>query len=236
MIAKKNSRYDLERKRIVLFQIGLLTAGSFTWAAFSYSTPVKTQQEKLAVTYEPVYFQVEEPEIEKPEPIVQPPEIQNNDDQQTAGLTDQSISDAIDVTVNTSDLPIPGVDLPIVGQPGDGELGGIVDVTGEDIDPFPTTEAKYIGGTPKMQEDIFDKLKYPEIDIQLGNQGIVYVAFVVEKDGSVSNVKIERGISETIDREAKRIVQNFPKWKPAENAYGKVRTIVRLPIKFIIAK
>jgi protein TonB len=236
MIAKKNSRYDLERKRIVLFQIGLLTAGSFTWAAFTYSTPVKTQQEKLAVTFEPVYFQLEEPEIEKPEPVVQPPEIQNKDDQQTAGLTDQSISDAINVTVNTSDLPIPGVDLPIVGQPGDGVLGVLVDVTGEDIDPFPPVEAQYIGGPPKMQEEILTKLKYPQIDIELGNQGTVYVSFVVEKDGSISNVKIERGISETIDREAKRIVQNFPKWKPAENAYGKVRTIVRLPIKFIIAK
>ena len=234
MIAKKNSRYDLERKRIVLFQIGLLTAGSFTWAAFSYSTPVKTAHEKLAVAYEPIYFQVEEPEIEKPDPIIQVPKIQTNDEQ-APGFTDQSISDAIEVTVNTSDLPIPGVDLPIVGQPGGGELGGIVDVTGENIDPFPPIEAKYIGGTPQMQEDIFNKLKYPDIDIQLGNQGVVYVAFVVEKDGSVSNVKIERGISETIDREAKRIVQNFPKWKPAENAYGKVRTIVRLPIKFILA-
>ena len=235
MIAKKNSRYDLERKRIVLFQIGLLTAGSFTWAAFSYSTPVKTEREKLAVAYEPVHFHVEEPEIEKPDPIVQVPEIQTNDEQQTPGLDDQSISEVIEVTVNTSDLPIPGVDLPIIGPAGNGGISLVIDVTGEDIDPFPPIEAEYIGGTPKMQEDIGHKLKYPEIDRRMGNQGIVYIAFVVEKDGSVTNVKIERGISETIDREAKRIVQNFPKWKPAENMYGKVRTIVRLPIKFILA-
>ncbi len=234
MIAKKNSRYDLERKRIVLFQIGLLTAGSFTWAAFSYSTPVKTEQEKLAVTYEPVYCSFEEPDVEKPEPVVQVPEIQNKDEQPSTGLTDQSITDAIDVTVNTSDLPIPGVDLPIVGQPGDGGIGTIVDVTGEEIDPFPPIEAEYIGGIQQMQEDIFTNLKYPQVDIEIGNQGTVYVSFVVEKDGSVSNVKIERGISETIDREAKRIVRDFPQWKPAENAYGKVRTIVRLPIKFIL--
>ena len=85
-----------------------------------------------------------------------------------------------------------------------------------------------------MQTDISETIVYPEIDQRMGNQGTVYVSFIVEKDGSVTNVQIERGISETIDREAKRIVRGFPNWKPAENAFGKVRTIVRLPIKFII--
>jgi protein TonB len=111
---------------------------------------------------------------------------------------------------------------------------GDVDVDGGDFDPFPPIEAEYFGGVPKMQEDIGRGLVYPEIDVQLGNEGTVYVSFIVEKDGSVSNVQIERGISETIDREAKRIVKEFPKWKPAENAFGKVRTIVRLPIRFIL--
>ena len=52
MIAKKNSRFDLERKRIVLFQIGLLTAGSFTLAAFNYTSTVKFEEEKKAVAVE----------------------------------------------------------------------------------------------------------------------------------------------------------------------------------------
>ena len=111
---------------------------------------------------------------------------------------------------------------------------GDVDVDGGDFDPFPQIEAEYFGGPVQMQLDINETIIYPEIDQRIGNQGTVYVSFIIEKNGAVSNVQIERGISETIDREAKRIVKEFPKWKPAENAYGNVRTIVRLPIRFII--
>ena len=232
MIAKKNSRVDLERKRIVLFQIGLLTAGSFTLAAFSYSTTTKMELEKKAVAYEPVtYFEqpTEEKKIEIP--VVKSPVQNQKPDEPSIDLNNQQVSESVSKTTNTKTIPKP--DLGFLDGFVDVDGGG-TEVTGEEFDPFPPIEAEYIGGVPKMQEDIGRELVYPQIDVQLGVQGTVYVSFIVEKDGSVSNVQIERGISETIDREAKRIVKEFPKWKPAENAYGKVRTIVRLPIKFII--
>lgn len=234
MIAKKNSRFDLERKRIVLFQIGLLTAGSFTLAAFNYSTTTKMELEKRAVAYEPVTY-VQEPPEEKPieTPIVKSPVQQESSNEPSIDLDNQQVSESVSETQNTTTIPKPDIGLPISDFiPGNG--GGIVDVDGGDFDPFPPIEAEYIGGVVQMQTDITETIVYPEIDQRIGNQGIVYVSFIVEKDGSVSNVQIERGISETIDREAKRIVRGFPKWKPAENAYGKVRTIVRLPIKFIL--
>ena len=233
MIAKKNSRVDLERKRIVLFQIGLLTAGSFTLAAFNYSTPMKTELEKQAVAHQPVFYNLDKPEPEKIiEPIVKPP-VQNNDDASSSiTFENDQLSENVSERNNTFDIPDFRVNLPDVGTFK--ITNEDVAVNGEDIELFPATSAEYIGGAVQMQTDIFNKLVYPEIDISMGNQGIVYVSFVVEKDGSISNVAIERGISETIDREAKRIVKGFPNWKPAENAYGKVRTIVRLPLKFII--
>jgi protein TonB len=232
MIAKKNSRVDLERKRIVLFQIGLLTAGSFTLAAFNYSTATKMELEKKAVAYEPVtYFEqpTEEKKIEIP--VVKSPVQNQKPDEPSIDLNNQQVSESVSKTTNTKTMSKPDIGFPtdLVAV-----NGGNVEVNGEDIEPFPPTIAEYFGGVPKMQEDIGRGLVYPEIDVQLGNEGTVYVSFIVEKDGSVSNVQIERGISETIDREAKRIVKEFPKWKPAENAYGKVRTIVRLPIRFII--
>lgn len=230
MIAKKNSGVDLERKRTVLFQIGLLTAGSFTLAAFSYSTTTKMELEKNAVAYEAVTYVEQIPEVKKIEtPIVKPPTNQSSSDEPSIDLDNQQVSESISETTNSTTLPKPNVGLPTDFVPVD---GGGVDVTLEEFDPFPEIEAAYIGGVPKMQEDINRDLVYPQIDIELGLQGTVYVSFIIEKDGSVSNVQIERGISETIDREAKRIVRGFPNWKPAENAYGKVRTIVRLPINF----
>jgi len=232
MIAKKNSRVDLERKRIVLFQIGLLTAGSFTLAAFNYSSPIKMEKEKRAVAFENVIYELEVPAPEKvEEPIVRPPVQQESSSEPSIDLDNQQLSESVSETPNTTKLPKPKVSLPsgIVDIEG-----GNVDIDIENIDPFPRIEASYIGGAIKMQTDIKQNLVYPQIDIELGQQGVVYVSFIVEKDGSVSNVNIERGVSETIDREAKRIVKGFPKWKPAENAYGKVRTIVRLPLKFIL--
>lgn len=232
MIAKKNSRVDLERKRIVLFQIGLLTAGSFTLAAFSYSTTSKTEIEKNAVAFEAVTYTMEPPEVKKIEPpVAKSPIQQNNSDEPSIDLDNQQVSESMTETQNTATLPKPNISLSTGLVNVEGEN---VDVDIEKIDPFPKIEASYIGGPVQMQTDINQNIVYPEIDQQMGNQGIVYVSFIIEKDGSVSNVAIERGISETIDREAKRIVRNFPKWKPAENAYGKVRTIVRLPIKFIL--
>ena len=232
MIAKKNSRVDLERKRTVLFQIGLLTAGSFTLAAFSYSTSSITELEKKAVAYEPVTYIEQIPEVKKIEtPRVKPPTQQNSSNEPSIDLDNQQVSESVSETQNTTTLPKPEIGFPtgIVVINGGGPE---VDI--ENFDPFPPIEAEYIGGPVQMQIDITETINYPVIDQQMGNQGTVYVSFIVEKDGSISNVQIERGISETIDREAKRIVRGFPNWKPAENAFGKVRTIVRLPIKFIL--
>lgn len=233
MIAKKNSRVDLERKRIVLFQIGLLTAGSFTLAAFNYSAPIKTDLEKKAVAFEPVIYNLEIPTPEKKieEPMIKPPVQQESSSEPSIDLDNQQLSESISETESTTKLPKPDINIStgLVAVTGED-----VDVTGEDLDPFPTTIAEYIGGVVQMKTDIHNNMIYPEIDIQMGNQGTVYVSFIIEKDGSVSNVNIERGVTETIDREAERIVKEFPKWKPAENAYGKVRTIVRLPLRFIL--
>lgn len=228
MIAKKNSGVDLERKRTVLFQIGLLTAGSFTLAAFSYSTSTKIELEKNAVAFEPVTYFEQVPEVKKIEiPIIKPPST----NEPSIDLNNQQVSQNVSSTQNSTTIPRPDISLP----------GGFVAVTGGDVeidggefDPFPPIEAEYYGGPVQMQLDISETIVYPEIDQRIGNQGTVYVSFIVEKNGAVSNVQIERGISETIDREAKRIVKGFPNWKPAENAFGKVRTIVRLPIRFIL--
>ncbi|PHR28613.1 MAG: hypothetical protein COA38_12035 [Fluviicola sp.] len=105
------------------------------------------------------------------------------------------------------------------------------------VDPildFTDVEAVFPGGVEAMMKFISDNIKYPEIDKEMGTQGRVYVQFVVEKDGSLSNISIMRGVSKTIDREAKRVIRLMPKWKPAEAAGKIVRCRSRLPITFVL--
>jgi protein TonB len=95
-------------------------------------------------------------------------------------------------------------------------------------------EAIFPGGNEAMIKFIEDNIKYPEIDRELGNQGRVYVQFIIEKDGSLSNLEVMRGVSESLDREAKRVIRLMPKWTPREIRGKAVRSRSLLPIKFIL--
>ena len=75
-------------------------------------------------------------------------------------------------------------------------------------------------------------IEYPPTSIEMNEQGKVYLSFVVEADGSITNVAVERGVSPDLDREAKRVVRSMPKWKPGEAKAKKSRTRCRLPINF----
>ncbi|NVK66560.1 MAG: energy transducer TonB [Flavobacteriales bacterium] len=103
---------------------------------------------------------------------------------------------------------------------------------------FPDVEATYPGDTPtdnkNMIKFIQENLHYPEVDRENEIQGRVYVAFVVEKDGSLTNIEVIRGISQTMDREAVRIIRLMPKWIPAQSNGKIVRSRARLPITFTL--
>jgi protein TonB len=233
MIVKKNPKVDLEGKRAAIFNVGLLVAGSFTLAAFTYTETTTTEAEKMAVVVEEnVTFIVEEKEKVEPE-IVQPdrPETptQTQDEQQTLG-SQTGLAEDITSSKNKND----GLKKP--DGPGYGVKvpfkGAIIRI--EDDIVIPEIDAAYVGGLLEMKKKIASVQQYPEIDRELGNQGIVYVSFVVEKDGSVTNIKSVRGVSETLDREAVRIIESFPKWIPGKDKWGVVRTRVRMPIKFLL--
>lgn len=105
------------------------------------------------------------------------------------------------------------------------------------IDPvvdFPDVEAEFPGGAAAMMAFINKSIEYPQIDKEMGNQGRVFVSFVVEHDGSISNTEVMRSVSKTLDIEAKRILRTMPKWKPAEVNGKIVRSRVRIPINFTL--
>jgi TonB family protein len=90
------------------------------------------------------------------------------------------------------------------------------------------------GGPAALGEWIRKNLLYPESAFETGKQGKVYVCFVVEPDGSTSNIVIERGVSDELDQEAKRIIKSMPKWKAGFKNGKAVRTMCRLPISFTL--
>lgn len=91
-------------------------------------------------------------------------------------------------------------------------------------------EAQFSGGAVEMQRYINKTINYPEESIEFGEQGRVYLKFIVETDGSISHVKIERGVSAALDYESARVVYGMPKWIPGTCEGKAVRTLARIPI------
>jgi periplasmic protein TonB len=93
-------------------------------------------------------------------------------------------------------------------------------------------EPTFPGGEEAMMVFIKKNVLYPESAIIGGQEGKVYVSFVVERDGSISNVTIVRGVSPELDNEALRVVKMMPNWIPGIDHARIVRTIVTIPIVF----
>ena len=87
-------------------------------------------------------------------------------------------------------------------------------------------------GLSGMMTYINQNVVYPQASIEMNEQGRVFLSFVVEKDGSISNVNVERGVSIDLDREAKRVVSQMPNWNPGMSQGKYVRCRARLPINF----
>lgn len=104
----------------------------------------------------------------------------------------------------------------------------------EDLVSFPDVEAQFKGGSEALQRYIKSAIKYPDEAINKDIMGKVYLSFVIEANGSISNVKIEQGIHSTLDNEALRVVRNMPNWVPGEVDGTAVATRCRLPIVFTL--
>ena len=102
--------------------------------------------------------------------------------------------------------------------------------------PYRYTEksAEPIGGSEAMRKFIEDNIQNPVSEKSLTINGSVVVEFVIEKDGSISNVKVLYGLRPDLDAEAVRVISMMPNWKPAEHQGKIVRQFFSLPVKFTI--
>ena len=108
---------------------------------------------------------------------------------------------------------------PVIDQPKPAEIFTVVEEQ-------PVLEGMY--------EFLSKNIRYPDEAKELGIQGKVFVTFVVEADGSVSNVRVLRGIGGGCDEEAIRVVQSMPKWTPGKQRGNSVRVQFNIPVKFTL--
>ena len=91
---------------------------------------------------------------------------------------------------------------------------------------------QYTGGESALMKYVSENIKYPEKAKEDGIQGRVFISFVIEKDGSVSNVKVVRGIGGGCDEEAARVIAGMPKWQPGMQKGKPVRVNYMMPVFF----
>ncbi len=221
MEIKKSTEANLESKRFVFFFVGLVMVASMVLMAFQYQSAtefvaeiVEEEDDKLG---DEMVFELppeEEPPEEEPQNTPPPPQIE-----------DPPIVDD-DEEIDEADFS----DLDDEQEFFDDDDGG--EIEAEPIVDFAEVEPEFPGGESAMAEFIQNTVIYPSMSVEMGEQGTVYVNFVVNSNGSIEQVKVLRGVSDALDAEAIRIVKKMPKWKAGEQAGKKVRVRFTLPIKF----
>lgn len=106
----------------------------------------------------------------------------------------------------------------------------------DDVFVFVEQSPQFPGGDAARIKYIQNNLVYPKQAIELAIQGTVYVNFVVEKDSTITNPKVLRGIGGGCDEEAIRLIKAMPKWIPGKQRNMAVRCQFNMPIKFSLPK
>ncbi|MDX1428556.1 MAG: energy transducer TonB [Salegentibacter mishustinae] len=106
----------------------------------------------------------------------------------------------------------------------------------DSIVSFPDVEAEFEGGAEGMKAYLIENTEYPELARKKGEEGKVYVKFIIELDGSITGIKVLKSSgSKLLDEEAVRVIENMPNWIPAEKDGKKVRSVCRVPINFTLS-
>lgn len=226
MEIKKSEKADLKNKRLLYVEIGFVVALLIVFVAFNWSS----KDAKVAALDAGNQEIVEEEMIpitqETPPP---PPEINK-----IPVLSDQI--DIIDDDIKVDDN--------ILNLEDDSNLGVEImdykeevkeEVVEEEAIPFQLVEQKpsFNGGDAnEFSKWVNKRLVYPEIAKENGVQGRVMLQFTVNTDGSVSGVKVLRGVDPSLDKEAVRVVSSSPKWKPGKQRDRAVKVTYTFPVIF----
>ena len=228
MVLKKSLKADLESKRNIFLMVGLVIALGVTLLAFEWTTKPSKADSLGSMQSQEVEEEIipitREQEV-KPPPPPPPPKVVEvlnivEDDVEIEDELEIEDSEADDETI---------IDVAPVIQTEEEEEEDEAQVffIVEDMPEFP-------GGELALRKYIANAISYPVIAQENGIQGKVYVTFVVDKDGSISDGRIARGVDPSLDKEALRVVNMLPKWKAGKQRGKPVRVSYTVPINFVL--
>jgi protein TonB len=235
-------RREYDRHALVALLIGTFVLGSvlaIPYVSALFKTvkdipPVKIDKSIIEMILPPEEDRVIPPQTAQATP---PP----------SGPTIQSLALVVSNDIDTDDPPAPeefeglnpgkdtkegteGWGLP----DGDDDMGEVVGVKKQDVFTIVERMPEFPGGEKELMLYLSRNIKYPVRAKELGIQGIVYVEFVVDEYGHITNVQILRGIGGGCDEEAARVIAGMPRWTPGKQSGRSVKVQYRLPIHFTL--
>ena len=226
MEIKKSEKASLENKKLLFVEIGLVISLAITFFAFEWTskeTKVSTLEDTAEVVLEEEIIPITQ---EAPPPPPAAPKIPVLSDQ--IDIVDDEIELDDDMFMNLEDDASLGVEIMDYVEVEE-------EVVEEEAIPFQLVEEKpsFQGGDAnQFSKWVNQRLVYPEIAKENGVQGRVTLQFTVEKDGTVTKVKVLRGVDPSLDKEAVRVVSMSPKWKPGKQRDRAVPVTYTFPVIF----
>lgn len=225
MESKKSNRADLENKKVIFLQTGFIVALSLCLLAFEWRTYDRLIYEKPVTDWS---------EIEELLPI--------NTDQRKLPPPPPAVKPlyTINIVENTADVidDLPPIDADFNKDWQNPDLVKLVEEVSDQKDDtiYNTysleTQPEFPGGDAAMYKYLGDNIKYPPMARDANIQGIVYMNFVVEKDGSLSVVGAVRSPDQSLSDETARVVSEMPAWSPGKQRGIPVRVNFVLPVRF----
>lgn len=227
MEIKKSPKADLNNKKTLFREIGLILVLGVVLLAFEWSSSEKKVAELSSdsvVEIEEEIIPITQEQQEMPPEMPKVPVLSDVID-----IVDDDIEVSDDIIFDMEDNKNLAVD--IVDYVADVEE----EVVEEEAIPFALVEEKpaFMGGDANtFSKWVQGKLVYPEIAKENGVQGRITLQFTVNTDGSISNVHVLRGVDSSLDKEAVRVVSSSPKWTPGRQRERPVKVTYTFPVIF----
>ena len=223
---KKTPKADLENKKSTWLLVGYVIVLAFMFIAFEWTKrdiKIDTSQAITDLVFEEEIIPItEQPEQAAPPPPPAAPPIA-----ETLTIVEDD-ADVEETTIATSEETNQAVEIkyvPVAVEEEEPEEQTIFEVV-EQMPEFPN------GGMAGLMQYLSKNIKYPTIAQENGTQGRVTVQFVVNRDGSIVDAKVLRGVDPYLDKEAIRVISSMPKWKPGMQRGKAVRVKYTVPVMF----
>lgn len=224
MEAKKSPKANLEKWKGLFLEVGLVAALTGALVAFnwkSYDTEVQEFSTRTVVEeVEEVVLQTQE---DQPEP--EPPEAPEITTEFEVVDDNKEIENELHVDMNDNANTQVVEFTPV-------ETTEEVVEKEEEIFVFVEEQPSFPGGDEELYKFLAENIQYPALARENNVEGKVFVQFVVEKNGSITQVKLVKDIGSGCGQEAMRVVKSMPKWKPGKQRGTAVRSQFTLPIRF----